>query len=208
MSHIKEIQIASDHHCFVVDACVLVDAALATVLPSPENPRQEQTKEWWDRLHDLALAGESTIYIPDICIAEAFKVVAKKTWVQELLNHPQKTKVETLLRDWVTIDTKMLKNPERIVPVHDISTNRDIIISVDRFLKTAITNGCKSLTVPDLIVAATAKYLIDFYNFRKEALHIVTNDQRLAKLIRACEEFMAPIEPEKHQPDKILVSGK
>ena len=206
MSRIKKIYTNSDLHCFVVDACVLVDAALGSVLTVPEHAGKPQTKDWWDRIHQLALAGKSTIYIPDICIAEAFKVVAKKYWAEELLTPSQKKKVETLLRDWVTIDNKMLKKPGRTVPVHDISTNRDIIISVDRFLQITMTNGCQGLSVPDLIVAATAKYLIDFYNFRREVLHIVTNDEKLAKLIRACYQFTAPIEPQKHQAEKILVA--
>lgn len=205
MSRIKKIRTNSDLHCFVVDGCVLVDAALGSVLDTPEHPNQLQTKEWWDRIYELALDGNSTIYIPDLCIAEAFKVVAKKTWSQRLLDQKQKKEVETLLRKWVTIDNEMLKRSGRTVPVHDISTNRDIIISVDRFLRITMQHGCQGLSVPDLIVAATAKYLIDFYNFRKEALHIITNDRTLAKLIRACPQFTAPIEPEKHEPERILV---
>lgn len=207
MSRIKRIQVNDGHHCFIVDACVLADAAIATTLKIPESDRQAATRVWWDRLYMLAQEGKSTIYIPDICIAEAFKVIGKKAFCEGVLTGQQKGKAEKLLSQWVSIDRKILRKTGRAVPVHDISTNRDIIISVDRFLEIAMKNKCQGLSIPDLIVAATAKYLIDFYNFRTQSLHVVTNDQKLAKLIRMCAEFTAPIEPNEHKINRILVQS-
>ena len=96
------------------------------------------------------------------------------------------------------MDHTVLRQVGRSVPVHGISTNRDIITSTDRFLEVAMKNKLHTLSIPDLIVAATAKYLQDFFGFSAASLHLVTNDSKLAKLIRLCPEFFAPIEPRLH----------
>lgn len=71
-----------------------------------------------------------------------------------------------------------MKATKREIKVHDISTTRDLIISVDRFYE-LFHRHKKKVSLPDLIVVATAKYLIDFFDISKDRLHIVTLDRGL-----------------------------
>jgi predicted nucleic acid-binding protein len=206
MSRIKKIRIGVSPQYFVVDACVLVDAALAAAVDRDESTVQaSRSLEWWDQIYHYANAGISRIYISDICIAESFKAIAKKFFCENLITADEKKIAEAKLRGWISMDHTLLKQAGRKVPVHDLSTNRDIIISSDRFLEIAMRNKLQGLSVPDLIVAATAKYLQDFYDLPSASLHVVTNDKKLARLIRLCPEFSAPIEPAIHRVEDIIV---
>lgn len=204
MSRIKQIKNSEAGNFFIFDVCCLVDAALYEVKAVEDYPEQKQCLEWWNLARNLALSGQSRIYIPDLCISEAFKVIAKKYYREESVISLQKTTAEQLLRQWISMDHTVLRQAGRSVPVHDISTNRDIIISTDRFLEVAMKNKLHTLSIPDLIVAATAKYLQDFFGFSAASLHVVTNDSKLAKLIRLCPEFSAPIEPRLHSVAKVI----
>jgi hypothetical protein len=62
--------------------------------------------------------------------------------------------------------------------LHDISTNRDIIIGVDRYYELFMTRR-ENVSIPDPIALATARYLLQYYDIPKERLHIVTMDSRL-----------------------------
>ena len=62
-----------------------------------------------------------------------------------------------------------------ISPFPDISTSRDLIISVDRFYEVFHKLGL-GVSLPDLVILATAKYLVDFYDIPRSHLHIVTLD--------------------------------
>lgn len=139
-----------------------------------------------------------------LCISEAFAIVAKKYYGEVSITSFQKSKIERLRRQWISMNRTILRQVGRSVPVHDVSTNRDIIISTDRFLEVAMKNRLHTLSIPHLIVAATAKYLQDFFGFSSASLHVVTNDSKLAKLIRLCPEFSAPIEPRLHSVAKVI----
>jgi len=52
-----------------------------------------------------------------------------------------------------------------------------------------------TLSLLDLVIAATAKYLQEFFCFTASPLHVLTIDAKLAKLIRLCPELSAPIGP-------------
>jgi hypothetical protein len=71
-----------------------------------------------------------------------------------------------------------LRSATRNIKIHDISTNRDIILAVDRFYE-GFLKYKKRVSLPDLILLATAKYLIDFYDIPKTNMHIVTMDRAL-----------------------------
>lgn len=114
--------------------------------------------------------------MPDICIAESFKVLAKKYYVDKWFktSHDLKTARDKLSKD-ISIMPKELKSQQRHIKYHDVSTSRDIIISVDRFYELFMKNK-KSVQIADLILVATAKYLMDFYDLHKNQLHIITMD--------------------------------
>jgi hypothetical protein len=78
----------------------------------------------------------------------------------------------------ITMTRKELKRQNRKVKYHDVSTSRDMIISVDRFYELFMKHG-KKVQLPDLIIVATAKYFMDFYDLPRSQLHIITLDQDL-----------------------------
>jgi hypothetical protein len=78
----------------------------------------------------------------------------------------------------IRIPAKILQVQQRNILYHDISTNRDIIIAVDRFYALFMKHG-KKVSLPDLILIATAKYLMDFFDIPRNLLHIITLDKNL-----------------------------
>jgi hypothetical protein len=49
--------------------------------------------------------------------------------------------------------------------------------------------------VPDLIIAATAKYLMEFYDIPRDSLHIVTMDRALREGIGKVSELPNAYDP-------------
>ena len=124
-------------------------------------------------------AGTAAVYVPDVCIAEAFKVLAKKYYVDKVFTSSFAFKnARDRLSSFVRNTSKQLSLASRIVSVHDISTSRDVVIAVDRFFEPIFKNKL-SVSVIDLILLATAKYLIDFFDV--QPLPIVTLDVPLWK---------------------------
>ena len=53
------------------------DVQFATVRGLQEKSCIEECKSWWKEIASQLRRGKAIVYIPDICIAEAFKVLAK-----------------------------------------------------------------------------------------------------------------------------------
>jgi hypothetical protein len=43
--------------------------------------RVERSQNWWREIDAQLRSGHAFVYVPDLCIAEAFKVLAKKYYV-------------------------------------------------------------------------------------------------------------------------------
>jgi hypothetical protein len=43
--------------------------------------RVERSQNWWRELDAQFRSGHAFVYVPELCIAEAFKVLAKKYYV-------------------------------------------------------------------------------------------------------------------------------
>ena len=159
--------------------------------------------EWWNEIDDQLKHDRARVFIPDICIAEAFKVLAKKyydeKWFKSSIAMAQAKK--SLSRD-IRVPTTELKAAQRRIRYHDISTNRDIVISVDRFFELFAKQG-KKVQIADLILVSTAKYLMDFYDIPKKSLHIVTLDTALREGIAKTTEL-----PNAYDPTKALNRAK
>ena len=82
------------------------------------------------------------------------------------------------LRDDITTPANVLKSQQRHIRYHDVSASRDIIIAVDRFYE-AFMKAKKNVGIVDLILVATAKYLMDFHDAQRSQLHIITMDNAL-----------------------------
>jgi len=129
---------------FIVDANFLAFVAIPRkskrhkFIATPENEKERAVRciKWWQEIKRQLKEGKAKVYIPDICIAEAFKVLAKwyykKKWFPDAESHNRARK---RLRSFVAISHEEMAKATRTVGVHDVPTNRDIVIAVDRFLR-------------------------------------------------------------------------
>ena len=135
------------------------------------------------------------VYVPDICIAEAFKVLAKKYYSEKWFRSAVKfNEAKRELSKFVRVELKTLRAFNRNIRVHDISTNRDIIVSVDRFFELFFKHE-KKVQIADLVLASTAKYLMDFFDILKHLLHIVTLDTSLREGIAKLSDLPIAYDP-------------
>jgi hypothetical protein len=170
-----------DRNFYLLDASFLANKYIPTskITDAREKQRVERSKFWWREIDKQLQRRKAIIYVPDICIAEAFKVLARKYYQDNYFSSSNAYKgARDKLSADIHISPKNLKSSNRYVKFHDISTSRDIIISVDRFFE-VFAKYKLNVTVPDLIILATAKYLIDFYNVPQKQLFIVTLDNAL-----------------------------
>lgn len=198
MARVRKIEVSDTYrNYYLVDAGFLANKHIpAQCAPAGlDRDRVVACHHWWKRIDDQADAGQARVYIPDLCIAEAFKVLAKKYYSEKWF----KTSVafnnaKAALSNDVRVSGKTLKALDRRIKYHDISTNRDIIISVDRFFELFMKHK-KNVQIADLIVVATAKYLMDFYDIPKPFLHIVTLDNALREGIAKVPELPSAYDP-------------
>lgn len=188
---------APGRHYYLVDANFLArkHVPLNLVPAGPNRDRAAACQAWWREIEAQLDAECARVYTPDICIAEAFKVLANWYYVEKWFKKPvdyQRAR-EGLSSD-VRTDTKALKTTFRPVRFHDIPTKRDIIVSVERFFEIFMKHK-KHCSVPDLIIAATAKYLREFFDILRESLHIVTLDRALREGIAKVPELPAAYDP-------------
>lgn len=182
---------------YLVDANFLADKHLpADKAKNPhERERIRANQAWWREIDSQLAAGHARVFVPDVCIAEAFKVIAKKYYREQwFAKHSEFDAVRTRLSADIRTPTKNLKRFTRDVRYHDISTNRDIIISVDRFFELFYKHG-KNVQIVDLILIATAKYLMEFFDVPRDSLHIVTLDNALREGIAKASDLPRAYDP-------------
>ena len=185
---------------FLIDANVLAYAALPkltratsiNITDGKEKDRAMRCKEWWKYINRQMKENKARVYVPDICIAEAFKVLAKwyyqKGFFQNAASYNQPRE---RLRKLVSTSHKDMARATRKVQVHDIATNRDIIIGVDRFFEQAFKNKkARGVSTVDLVLLAIAKYLIEFYDIPRNRLYIISCDRALVYLSKKYLKFM------------------
>jgi hypothetical protein len=166
---------------FLVDACFLANKYIPSA-KSP-NPLQKQRiarcMDWSKEIDAQVKAGCARVYVPDICIAEAFKVLAKKYYDEHWFTSAVDLNNARLrFRKEVCLPASTLRAANRKIAIHDISTNRDIILAVDRFYEGFLKYKLR-VSLPDLIILATAKYIMDFYDIPKNSVQIITMDKAL-----------------------------
>jgi len=133
-----------------------------------------------------------------LCIAEAFKVLAKKYYTENAFsNSNDYRRARKRLSSDVSIPHRTLRSRDRYIKYHDVTASRDIIISVARFYELFIKHKC-NVGVIDLIVVATAKYLVDFHDASRSQLHVITFDDALwrgSKKISELPNAYDPVKP-------------
>lgn len=90
MSRVRRIQkIPSGTNYFLVDACFLANRYIPTdKLSNHERDRVEKCQKWWQEISAQQEKKKAIVYIPDVCIAEAFKVLAKKYYQEHAFSGP------------------------------------------------------------------------------------------------------------------------
>ena len=198
-------KIACEEHMprnyYLVDSCFLANKHIPVRFAplGRERDRVSACQAWWRQIDRQLDTGYGRVFVPDVCIAEAFKTLAKKYYSDKWF--PSATSFAAakrkLSKDVRTPD-RALRSMRRDVRFHDISTNRDIIVSVDRFFERFLKRGAH-VQIVDLVLVATAKYLIDFYDIPRDFLHIVTLDSALLRGISHIQElpnaYIRPADP-------------
>ena len=184
---------------YVVDACFLVNKYLPIdrIRDLKEKDRIISCQNWWNEIDKQLKRGKARVYIPAACIAESFKVLAKKAFHPNHIifkNTQQYNYWKSKLSKDISLPTKKLRSFSRSIHFHDIPFNRDIIISVDRFNE-LFSKHKRNVGIVDLSVAATAKYLMDFYDIPKDNLHIVTLDKALRLGIDKSQDLPIAYDP-------------
>lgn len=166
---------------YLVDANFLANRFIpyGRVTDAKERQRVERSQDWWLEIDQQIQHAKAVVYVPDVCVAEAFKVLAKKYYKNKYFRSTAEYKfARDALSAFIHLSPKTLKSSTRKVSVHDLSTSRDIIIAVDRFFEVFFKHDL-SASVIDLLILATAKYLVDFFRIPTTRLHIVTLDVSL-----------------------------
>ena len=153
----------------------------------------------WREIDAQLKDGTARVYVPDICIAETFKVIAKKYYEEGWFSTTQAmNNARVRFRREIVNKPEALRAANRVIRHHDLPTSRDIVISVDRFYRLFMKHR-KRVSLPDLILVGAAKYLLDFFDLSKSHLHIVTLDRplwegskKIAELPNAYDPPQAP----------------
>jgi hypothetical protein len=212
MARIRKIYRNPSHgkNHFVIDANFLANKYIPPQRApnAKEKTRIEKCLEWWKEIDTQLDSDKARVYIPDLCIAETFKVLAHKYYVDKWFLRPTEysNARNSLVKD-ISVSSKTLRAYNRKIRYHDISTSRDIIISVDRFYEVFLKAGL-DVSLPDLVILATAKYLIDFYDVPKNRVHIVTLDRNLRNGSRKIQELPHAYDPTRNEDDrrKVFIS--
>jgi len=173
-----------------------------------QRKRIEACKKWWIEINKQLKRGRARVYVPSACIAESFKVLAELAFSpdRKCFKSPQQYYYwrKKLSKD-LSFPPSKLRQFTRKIKYHDVPMDRDIIISVDRFYE-VFAKSQKNVGVIDLSVAATAKYLMDYYDVPKENLHIITLDAALLGGIQKSQDLPNAYDPtlEKHSVERIF----
>jgi hypothetical protein len=195
---------------YLVDANFLVNRYLdpRKISDKGERSRVNAAKLYWDIIDDQISQGKCKVFILDVCIAEAFKALAKKYFCNQpcITSPAEYNRTKNRLRTDVKLSSGMASRTHRTIRFHDIQTSRDIIIGVDRFFE-KVHKSQASVSIIDLMILSTAKYLVDFLGFSNKNLFIITHDNELYRLARSFNDLPKCFNPTKKQDasDKVYV---
>lgn len=209
MARIRKIRrrLVEGRNYFLIDASFLANKYIPpSIAPNDwERCRINKCLDWWDEIDQQLNSDNARVYICDLCIAETFKVLAKKYYLDKWFPNPSmyNTAKKRLIKD-ISTTAKELAKYDRKIRYHDISTSRDLIIAVDRFFEIYLKKKL-DVSLPDLIILATAKYLIDFYDVPIKRMHIITLDSDLRKGARFVKELPYIYDPTQSEDERSKV---
>ncbi len=195
---------------YLIDTNFLIYRFLdaARITNSNEQKRANEAQAYWTVIDDQRKAGLAKVFVLDVCIAEAFKTLAKKYYNKSGLfpSSVYYKNARDRLKKEVSLSAREASKSIRRVTFHDIQTSRDIIIGVDRFFENAYKKR-KKVGIVDLMILSAARYLVDFLGFERDRLFIITMDGPLYDLAKMYAELPAVFNPDRaiDSPIKIFV---
>ncbi len=187
-------------HFYLVDANFLANKRIneKQIQDAGQKKRVTCAKAYWKHIDKQLKENIARVYVLDLCIAETFKVLAKKYYNQEKIfsNYSSYAHAKKRLHEDLHLPSKEARSADRNIKYHDIQTNRDITISVDRFFEKDFKMKT-NVSIVDLMILACSKYLIDFYGIKKESLCIITQDNELYRLARSYNDLPSVFNPHK-----------
>jgi hypothetical protein len=92
MGRIRKIHrnVKEGRNYYVIDACFLANKYIPPSLApnDKEKHRIEKCRKWWKEIDKQLRNGNARVYIPDLCIAEAFKTLAHKYYIDKWFKNP------------------------------------------------------------------------------------------------------------------------
>lgn len=162
-----------------------------------DTQRIKNAKEWWEIIDYQITKRKTIVYINDLCISETFKIVAKKYYQEKTFGKNRYQSIKRKISNDITLSIQKLISKAREVKYHNLMVDRDIIIGASRFLEIAHKNNLQALSVIDLTILSSAKFLIDFFKIPKSQVMILTGDKKIikcAKLSRDCPNAVDPLD--------------
>lgn len=183
---------------YLIDANFLINKHLNpnNITDKSEKQRIKSAKDYWKIIDQQLKNNIAQVFILDVCIAECFKIFAKKYYNQEPIfsSHASYSNVLSKVRKDISLSPKDVKKSNRNIKYHDIQTNRDIIIGVDRYFE-IISKRKINVSVIDIMILSAARYLIDYYGIDKKHFAIITQDKNLYDLSRCFQDLPNTFNP-------------
>jgi hypothetical protein len=191
---------------YIIDSCFFANKYL---MPNEgenveDSARIKNSKEWWDIIDYQIKQKNTIVYINDLCISETFKIFAKKYYQKGAFPKDRYQRLRKKLSSDLSLGIRTLISKSRHIKYHNLMVDRDIIVGTSRFLEIAHKNGLQSLSVIDLTILSSAKFLIDFYKIKKEQIIILTGDRKIitcAKKSSDCPYIIDPLDPRNNYSD-------
>ncbi|MBK7791623.1 MAG: hypothetical protein IPJ62_03350 [Betaproteobacteria bacterium] len=115
-----------DRIAYVIDANFLANKFIPIkfVTDAAEQAAIEKSLEWWIEIDSQLDSGHDCLR-PDICIAETFKVLAKKYYKHKLFKRPIDHKnARDRLSQFLATPASVFRAANRKIRVHDVPTTR------------------------------------------------------------------------------------
>ena len=198
---------------YLIDACFLVNKYLDETRTKDQGEIDSisAAKQYWKIIDQQLSKGQCKIFILDVCIAEAFKVLAKKRYQKSTLikSAVEYNRTCAKMSEELRLTTKEAKRQNRTIRYHDIQTCSDIILGIDRFFEATYKRGGAGLGTVDLMLLSTGKYLMDFYGFTKADLFLITQDRVLYKIARSLNDLPKTFNPQEPKDNykKVFISA-
>ncbi len=142
----------------------------------------EKSALWWNEINSQLKNEIAYLFIPNVCISETFKVLAKRQYDKDekiIKKYKYYKELIDEISEDLHVNPKLPETQKKKQRIHDLETNRDIVIGTDRFLRLIMKNGYKTISTFDLMLLVHGKLLLKHYNFNKRNLFIITGDKTL-----------------------------